>query len=111
MGLIIRLLINTLAIYIGSLVVPGVQLGGLKSALVVAIVLGIINAVVKPVLLLLTLPINFLTLGLFTFIVNALMILLTSYIVEGFDVASLLPALLFSILISIVSSVLTWIAK
>ena len=79
MGLIIRLLINTLAIYIGSLVVPGVQLGGLKSALVVAIVLGIINAVVKPVLLLLTLPINFLTLGLFTFIVNALMILSVSY--------------------------------
>lgn len=111
MTLIIRLLINSLAIYIASLVIPGVQLGGLKSAVVVAIVLGVVNAVVRPVLLLLTLPINFLTLGLFTFFVNALMVLLTSYIVEGFDVASFLPALLFSILISIVSSVLTWIAK
>lgn len=111
MALIIRLLINTLAIYIASLIIPGVQLGGLQSAVVVAIVLGVINAVVRPVLLLLTLPINFLTLGLFTFFVNALMVLLTSYIVEGFDVASLLPALLFSILISLVSSVLTWIAK
>ncbi len=111
MGLIIRLLINTLAIYIASLIVPGVQLGGLKSAVVVAIVLGVINAVVRPVLLLLTLPVNFLTLGLFTFFINALMVLLTAYIVDGFDVASLLPALLFSILISLVSSALTWIAK
>lgn len=111
MILIIRLLINALAIYIGSLIVPGVALADLKSALIVAIVLGVINAVVRPVLLLLTLPINLLTLGLFTFVVNALMILLTSYLVEGFDVTSLLSALLFSIFISLISSVLTWIAK
>jgi len=111
MGLVIRLLINALAIYIASQIVPGVHLADLKTALFVAIVLGVINAVVRPVLLLLTLPINFLTLGLFTFIINALMVMLASQFVQGFTVDSFFAALVFSIFVTLVSGVLTWIAK
>lgn len=111
MGLVIRLLINALAIYIAAQVVPGIRLADLKTALFVAIVLGVINAVVRPVLLLLTLPINFLTLGLFTFVINALMIILASSFVGGFRVESFFAALIFSVLVSLVSGFLTWVAR
>lgn len=109
--LVIKLIINTLAIFITAGIVPGVHLNGLSSALLVAIVLGLINALIRPVLLLLTMPFNFITLGLFTFVINAIMVLLASYIVEDFAIPSFWTALLFSIILSLVSSVLTWIAR
>jgi putative membrane protein len=109
--LIVKLLINALAIFLTARVVPGVELGGLGSALIVALVLGFINAVIRPALLLLTLPINFITLGLFTFVVNALLILLASYLVDSFHIPSFWTALLFSVILSVISSILTWIAK
>ena len=109
--LIIKLLINALAIYLTAQVISGVQLDGLQAALIVALVLGIVNAVIRPILLFLTLPITLITLGLFTFVINAALVLLTSYLVDGFTVPSFWSALIFSIILSIVSSLLTWIAK
>lgn len=109
--LIIKLLINALAIYITAQVLPEVQLDGVQAALIVALVLGLINTIIKPILVFLTLPISIITLGLFTFIINAAMILLASYLVTGFTVPTFFSALVFSIILSIVSAVLTWIAK
>jgi len=111
MIIIIKLLINALAIYITAQLIPYIQLSGLKAALIVALVLGLINAVIRPILLFLTLPINVVTLGLFTFVINAALVILASKIVDGFSVPNFWTALAFSVILSIVSSILTWIAK
>ncbi len=103
MNIIIRWLIATAAIILTSYVLPGVMLEGFWSAVIVALVLGIINAVIKPILVILTLPINILTLGLFTLVINALLIMLASSIVAGFSVDGFVTALLFSIILSLVS--------
>ncbi len=101
MQLLIRWLIATLAILLTSYVLPGVTLTGFWTAVIVALVLGIINAVLKPILVILTLPINILTLGLFTLVINALLIMLASSFVSGFAVDGFWIALLFSIILSI----------
>ncbi|RQW76734.1 MAG: phage holin family protein, partial [Geobacter sp.] len=85
---------------------PGVRLSGFLAALLTALVLGLINAVLKPLLLLLTLPLNILTLGLLTFVINALLIMLTSALVPGFNVAGFWWALLFSLVLAIVNFLL-----
>lgn len=104
MGLIITLVVSMVAVGITAYLLPGVTLNGAAAAFWVVIALGLINAIVKPILLILTLPINLLTLGLFTFVINALVVLLASSFVPGFTVDGFLPALLFSIVLSIVSA-------
>ena len=104
MGILINLLLSTVAVLITAYILPGVKVDGFFTALVVAVVLAIVNTFIKPLVLLLTLPINILTLGLFTFIINALMILLVSALVPGFAVNGILWALVFSIVLSLVSS-------
>lgn len=106
MGFILKWLLNGLAIVITAYLLPGVRLSGFGAALIAALVLGLINAFLKPVLLLLTLPLNILTLGLLTFVINALLIMLTSAIVSGFSVDGFWWALLFSLVLSIVSYLL-----
>ncbi|EKD90232.1 MAG: hypothetical protein ACD_31C00079G0001 [uncultured bacterium] len=86
-------------------ILPGTTVVDFTAALVVALVLGIINALLKPILLILTLPINILTLGLFTFILNALLIILVSNVVPGFIVDGFLAALIFGIVLSVVNTV------
>lgn len=110
MSLIIHLVVSTISIFVVSQVLPGVIIDGLTTALVVAVVLGVINTILRPILLLLTLPINIVTLGLFTFVINALLVLLASNIVPGFEVRDFLTALIFSLLVSLVSSILHAIA-
>lgn len=105
MSIIINWVISAIAIIITGYLLPGVHISGFGTALVTAVVLGIINAFIKPVLILLTLPVNILTLGLFTFVINALIILLVSNLVSGFKVDGFWWALLFSIILSIVNSV------
>jgi len=105
-GFILKWLLNGLAIVITAYLLPGVRLSGFGAALIAALVLGLINAFLKPVLLLLTLPLNILTLGLLTFVINALLIMLTSAIVSGFSVDGFWWALLFSLVLSIVSYLL-----
>lgn len=106
MGFIVRWLINAVALYITTLIVKGVRVPDFVAALVAALVLGIVNAVIRPVALILTLPFNILTLGLFTFVVNAGMLYLVSK-VTALRLDNFWSAFLGAIVLSIVSAVLT----
>ncbi len=96
-------LVAAIAVLVTAYVLPGVHVAGLLAALVIVVILGLINAVIKPVLILLTLPVNILTLGLFTLVINALMVLLASVVVPGFQVDGFWWALLFSVILSLVN--------
>lgn len=111
MNLILYLIVNGLAVFITAYLLPGVVLKSFFDAVVVAVVLGIINTLIKPVLIILTLPLNILTLGLFTFVINGLVILLTSSLVPGFSVKDLWTAIVFSLVLSVVGWFLNLITK
>jgi len=111
MTIIINLILSAVAVLVSAYIIPGVQVSSFFTALVVAIVLGIVNGIIKPILVILTLPINLLTLGLFTFIINGLLIILVSKIVPGFYVSSLLAAILFSIVLSLVSTFISFLKR
>ena len=97
----------TLALLLAAHVVPGIRLESLVSALVAALALGLINAVVRPVLVVLTFPITLLTLGLFLLVLNAFCLWLVSVLVSGFHVAGFWPAFWGALLVSVVSWILT----
>lgn len=106
MKLLVRWVISAIAIILTAYLLPGIHVASFVTALVIALVLGILNTLVKPLLFLLTLPITLVTLGLFALVLNAFMILLVSSIVPGFSVDGFLWALLFSIVLSIITSIL-----
>ncbi len=106
-GIFLRWLALTLAILLASHLITGIQASGFGSAFFAAAILGILNAFFRPILILLTLPINILTLGLFTFVINAIMLMMVSGVITGFAVRGFGPALLGSLLISVVSWLLT----
>ncbi len=109
MRLISQILVNAFILWAVAQIVPGIRFDGSFTALLIlGIVFGIVNAIIKPILLLLTLPLTILTLGLFALIINALMLLLTSALVPSYQVDGFFPALLGSIAISILSTVLNW---
>lgn len=103
MRIIINWLVSALVILIAAYLLPGVHVENLFVAFIVAIVLGILNAIIKPVLVLLTLPLTFATLGLFIFVINAVLVLLATIIVHGFQVDNFWWALLFSIVVSLLN--------
>jgi putative membrane protein len=107
MGFLLRVLINAVAIYLAAAIVPGIEISGLPAALGAGLVLGLINAIVRPVLIILTLPVTLLTLGLFLFILNGLCLWLTSVVVNGFEVHGVGAAVLGALLVSVVSWILT----
>jgi len=107
MGFVLRVLINAAAIYLAATIVPGIEVRDVLTALGAGLVLGLINAVVRPVLVVLTLPATILTLGLFLFVLNGLCLWLTALLVKGFEVQGFWPAVLGALLISVVSWVLT----
>lgn len=109
MGIIIKLLIVVAAALISSYILPGVHITGFLSAVLLAIVLAVLNTIVKPILVFLTIPVTILTLGLFLLVINALIILLAGAIVPGFTVDGFWWALLFSLVLSIVTAVLDMI--
>jgi len=111
MKLIIRLLLNALAVVILSYVLPGVGVDSMLTAIIVAIVLSVLNFLVKPILVILTLPITILTLGLFLLVINAIIILLTSNLIDGFQVTSFWCAIIFSLLLSFLQAILHSILK
>lgn len=111
MNIIIKLLLNAAAVFILANVLPGVKVDGYWGALLVALVLSILNIIVKPILVLFTLPVTILTLGLFLLIINALIILLADGLIDGFTVSSFWWALIFSILLSILQSALHTLLK
>lgn len=107
MGFVLRVLINAAAIYLAATIVPGMEVRDVLTALGAGLVLGLINAVVRPVLVLLTLPATILTLGLFLFVLNGLCLWLTAQLVKGFEVQGFWSAVLGALLISVVSWILT----
>ncbi len=102
MKLFFHWLVATLAILIAAHIVPGVTIT-LLGALIAAIVLGALNLFIRPILLVLTLPINILTLGLFSLVVNAILVLLASYLVPGFAIAGFWTALLFAVVLAVIN--------
>jgi putative membrane protein len=105
--LLLKWLIYTVAIIITAYLLPGVTVTGIFAALVAALVLGFINALVRPLILLLTLPLNILTLGLLTFVINAGLVLLAAAIVPGLAIANFWWALLFALVLTIIN----WLLK
>ncbi len=105
MKLLLKILINAVVVLLVAYTVPGVIVSSFWVAIVVAIVLGIINLTIRPLLLLLTLPINIITLGLFTFIINALMFGLAAFVVPGFSVSGFMAALLGSLILTVIKIV------
>jgi putative membrane protein len=104
-NLIIRLFINAVALWVAARFVPGIELSGeFGPVLLVAAVFGLVNALIKPVILLLSLPFVILTLGLFTLVINALMLMLTAGLVGALSVSGFWAALFGSLLISVVST-------
>ncbi|HTY79820.1 MAG TPA: phage holin family protein [Candidatus Bathyarchaeia archaeon] len=106
MGFLLRVLINALAIMLAASIVPGIEVNGLGAALVGGLLLGLVNAVVRPVLIVLTFPITILTLGLFLLVLNGLCFWLASAVVKGFVVAGFWSAFFGALIVSLVS----WIA-
>lgn len=107
MRFLARLLLNGVAIVVAAWIVPGIQLSGPVAALVAGAILGFVNAIVRPVLLLLTLPFTLLTLGLFIFVVNAACLGLAAALVPGFAISGFWAALFGALLVSIVSWILS----
>lgn len=105
-NILFSIIISTVSILILAYLLPGIAVSGLVAAIITAIVIALVNSVIKPILTALTIPITILTLGLFLLVINALMIMLADYLVGGFDVANFWWALLFSILLSIVNTLL-----
>lgn len=111
MSLLGNWIVSALAILITSYLLPGVRINDFLTALLVAVVLGIANAFLKPILIFLTLPITILTLGLFTLVINAFLIILTSNLVSGFTVDGFISAFLFSLVLSVINSLLHGLVK
>lgn len=107
MGFIIRIIVYTLALLLAAHVVPGIRLDSLVSAVVAGLLLGLVNAIVRPILVVVTFPITLLTLGLFLLVLNAFCLWLVSVFVSGFQVAGFWPAFWGALLVSVVSWVLT----
>ena len=105
LSFILKFLLTAVLVYGLSRVLPGVVLGGVGSAAILIIVLGVLNAVVKPILSLLSLPITILTLGLFALVINVIIIKLADYLMSSFDVHGFLNALLFSLGLTVVNAV------
>jgi len=105
-GILIRWLVLTVAILLASYLLSGIEIRGFISAFFAAAVLGILNALFRPLLIILTLPINILTLGLFTFIINAIMFKMVTVIVPGFEVHGFWTAIFGALIVSVISGLL-----
>ena len=111
MDLLIRIIITTIAVLLTDLLLPGVHINDFLTGLLVAVVLGLLNALLRPLLLVLTLPITLVTLGLFILVINAGIVLLAERLVDGFEVDGWWWALGFSIILSIVQGFLQALDK
>ena len=107
MGFLLRIVVNALAIMLAASIVPGISVDGVVPALVGGLLLGVVNAVVRPVLIILTLPITLITLGLFLLVLNGFCFWLVASIVKGFYVAGFWSAFLGALIVSIVSWTMT----
>ncbi|MBI2600042.1 phage holin family protein [Candidatus Daviesbacteria bacterium] len=111
MQLVLALLLNTAALLITAYIVPGFKVDNFTTALLAAIALGVVNTFIKPIISLITLPLSIVTLGLFVFVVNAIMLFIVAAVVKGLTIDGWLPAILGAIVLSVVSTVLNSVLK
>lgn len=106
--LVIRIIINAIALTAAAYLIPGIEVtSDFLQLLLVAVVFGLVNALIKPIVSVLSCPLTMLTLGLFTLVINALMLMLTDWLIDGIAVDGFLPALLGALVVSVVSTVLS----
>lgn len=106
MNMLTRIIISTISIMVVGYILPGVVVSSVYTAFVVAIVLALLNSIVKPILIILTLPVTIITLGLFLLVLNGIIVLIAHYFINGFSVSSLFIAIVFSILVSLINGLL-----
>ena len=106
MKLLVRLIVSALAVMLGAYLIPGVAVDSFFTALIVAVVLGLLNTFIKPILVFLTIPITIVTLGIFYLVINVAIIKLAGILIPGFVVVGFWPALLFSLFLSILGTIL-----
>jgi len=106
-----RMLFTSIAVLFVAWLLPGIQIRNGLALFLAVIILGLLNAVIRPLMIFLTLPITVLTFGLFLFVINGAILYLTSLLVKGFEVQNLFIAMVASILISIFSSLINWLAR
>lgn len=111
MKLLIELIIKAFVLLVTTRIVPGFSIDSWTTALVVAVILGILNVFIKPILLFLTLPATIITLGLFIFVVNAILLIIASKLVSGFQIESFGTAIIAAIVITVISSLLNLLFK
>ncbi len=107
----VRLGAYAVALYLTSIMVQGIFFDTVASVILAAMVLSILNAILRPILMVLTLPVNLITLGLFTFVVNGFLLKVTAFLVPGMDVAGFWTATLGALILTVVSSVITWLVE
>ena len=110
-SLLLRWLLSALALLAVAYLYPGVRVDSFFAAAMAALVLGLVNAVIRPILVILTLPVTIITLGLFLFVINALLFWLVSEIVKGFTVHGFLAALVGSLLYSLITLAVSWLVS
>jgi putative membrane protein len=111
MGFLLKLLVSSLAVFFGAYILPGVYLDGFPTAILVALLMGFLNAFLKPILIVLTIPITLITFGLFLLVINAVIIILADYALSGFTVDSFFTAVIYSIIVSLITWLLEAIAN
>ena len=111
MKLLLKVLLSAIAVFVLANVLPGITVENLSTSIWVALLLGVLNHLVKPVLVVFTIPLTILTLGFFLLVINAMMVMMAGYFIDGFYVSGILAALLFSVLLSICQSVLFKLLK
>jgi putative membrane protein len=109
--IILALILNALALIVTAYIVPGIQVANFTTAILAAVVLGVVNTFIKPILSFVTAPLTIVTLGLFAFVINAVVLFIVSAVVPGFSVSGWVPAILGAIVLSVVSTVLNSILK
>lgn len=111
MQIILALVLNALALIVTAYIVPGIQVANFTTAILAAVVLGVVNTFIKPILSFVTAPLTIVTLGLFAFVINAVVLFIVSAVVPGFSVSGWVPAILGAVVLSVVSTVLNSILK
>lgn len=109
LGLVVTWLLSAVALFASARLVPGVDIASFQVALAAALVLGVVNALVRPVVTLLTLPVTLVTLGLFLLVVNGAMVGLAAWLVPGFSVDGIVPGVLMAVVVTVVSAALSWL--
>lgn len=107
MGFLIRLSVNVLALLLVSSILPGIEVHGLLPAIAAALLFGLFNTFLRPILILLTLPISLMTFGFFLLVINGLLLQLAAFFIKGFEVHGFWPAVVGAFLISVISWLLT----